>query len=159
MALANPKIPFVTLRDAYVTLFRNNMASLNSDLSAGTFTANDQIIPGHPAITPTFNSRYPYIMVKILNNPEEFEQLGHSGRKKPFVGFRIFGMVRDLTGTRDTEIMYLASNMQGLLRDNIQLSTFLYQGSTNADFLYGVLEDKTYVDIYAIDVTGRVEVK
>ena len=39
--LTNPGVDYVVIRDAIITLLRANIATLNGDLTAGTFGADD----------------------------------------------------------------------------------------------------------------------
>jgi len=164
MALVNPKVPYVTIRDAILTLLRNNVTALNIGLDAtngGTFAAGGttQIIPGDPRITPIPSGLYPVILVKIDTKQEKYLELGNAGRKRPVIVFNIFGIVQNLVATPDTEIMYLTSNIEGIFRDNIQFdSNVQISGIGNARFGIGLTQE-TYVDIVQIDLACEVEVK
>jgi len=161
MALIEPKIPYKTIRDAILTLLRNNKSSLNTNLTEATFTDNKQIIAGDPYITPLDVNLYPLILVKIVRKTEEFEYLGNYGRKKPVVIFRIYGIIRRVPGNEvDNEIMNLASNIEGLFRDNIDISgNVLFANPSIADYGMGDLGTGTYIDVVAIDLECTLEVK
>jgi len=160
MALTNPKIPYKTIRDSLRDLFRNNMASLNTNLAAGTFTADEQIKTGNPEIENTPITLYPVMFIQIISKAEEFRSLGHSGRKIPELTFRIYGAISDMSTNREDEIIYLASNMEGLLRDNIQFdSNVLWSNPTNTNFGLGEFEPSVYVNVVAIDLICNLEVK
>lgn len=163
MALANPKIPYKTIRDALRDLFRNNKATLNVDLSAdaGTFTSDTQIVGADPEIDNTPLSLYPIIYIRIENKAEDFRSIGNTGRKHPVINFKIFGIIADMTTGAEDEIIELASNIEGLLRDNIQFDNNVII-SDIGDTVWGLaLGEKkgVYVKAVSIDIACTVEVK
>lgn len=164
MNFVDPKLKYKLIRDDILALFRNNKTALNVNLTSGsTFTANTQIIPGDPRIIPVPNNLYPVVMVKVVSKMEEFLELGHAGRKKPRITYRIYGITRIVTGhQQDTEIMRLIENIEGLLRDNIDsgLSSYiLYSDLGETYFGIGEVGTGVYVDVASIDLLCICEVK
>lgn len=159
MALINPKIPYKTIRDSLRDLYRNNMAALNVNLTAGTFTSNDQIVGADPEIENTMLALYPMIFIRIENKNEAFRSIGNAGRKHPVVNFKVFGIVSDMSVNKEDEIIYLASNMEGLLRDNIQFDNNVIK-SDLGDTTWGLaLEKGVYIKAVGIDIACTVEIR
>ena len=160
MALTNPKIPYKTIRDSLHDLFNDNKAVLNVDLVVKNFTEDNQIKNGNPEHVPTHVTAYPVIFVKIVDRGEQFRSIGNSGRKIPIVKFRLYGISRDMSTNREDEIINLTSNMEGLLRDNIQFdSNILWCDPVFTGWGLGEFEPKQYVDVVAIDLECAVEIK
>lgn len=159
MALVNPKIPYVTIRNSLMTLFKNNKTALNVNLSANTFTADTQIKKGNPERRNTFVSEYPVIYVEFTDRSEEFLNIGAAGRKRPVVTIRVWGTVRDISEDYDDEILYLTENIEGLIRDNIQFdSNVLFADPVSSTWGVGVTEG-TYVNGVAIDIDCTLDIK
>lgn len=161
MSLADSKTYYKTYKDAIIALLRANMATLNLNLTEGTFTQSAQIVGGNPVTVPVPNSLYPIIMVDYVSKTEDFLNIGNAGRKRPVIIYRVFGITRKLTSANDAndEIGLLAGNIEGIFRDNIDISgTVLYSQPITTDF--GLMEDKSvYVNIVAIDLQVIVEIK
>ena len=159
MALTNSKIPYKTIRDSLHDLFKDNKTALNVDL-ATTFTVDAQIKNGNPETVPAFASEYPVIYVKIVDKSEEFLNIGNAGRKRPVITFRNYGIIRDLSENQEDEIINLASNMEGLLRDNIQFdSNVIKADPVFTGFGVGDLGNEVYVNVVVIDLECMVEIK
>lgn len=160
MTLANPYIQYVAIRDAIVTLLRDNKATLNAGLTS-TFSLvnNTQINPGNIYVTPTVASLYPVIMVKVVNKKEEWSSLGAGGRKRPSVVYRVYGLTRIVDGVVDTEIMTLAKNIEAVFRNNITISgNVIYCSPAVTDFGVGEFAKGVYVDVVSIDVECMIEI-
>ena len=156
--LTNPNLDYGGVRDAVLALLQANMAALNVGLAGGTFTdAAQQIISGYPLVTPVMDTLYPVIMVKVINKHEQFLNIGAAGRKRPVVMFRIFGITSNMASDVDKEIMQLTKNIEGLFRNNIDISGNVLMSSLGtADF--GMLQnDSAWVHIVAIDLECTVE--
>lgn len=156
MVLTAPKIPYLTIRNSLVELFRNNFSSLNEGLTGGTFSNSPvaQIKAGDPFTTVIPNTLYPVILVKLITKTEDFAGLGAGGHKRPEITYRIFGITRLLTSseTADDESIILAQNIEGLLRNNITFdSNILYSQPTLTDFAVGEAEG-TFVSLVSVDL-------
>ena len=75
MAFTDPNAYVLEVRDAILTILRNNKTALNLNLTKGTFNAthNDQIVAGDPRKASPPSNLYPMIMVKIVSEEEVFE--------------------------------------------------------------------------------------
>jgi len=164
MPLADPKVYYRTVRDAILTVLRDNVATLNTGLTRGKITnTGRQIRAGHPGVIPVNTEQYPTIMVKLTKKIEEFEQLGHAGRKRPFLLFTIYGLVINpvLDMGAENDIMQLCSNAEGLFRNNITVdATTVYTDVRDADFNVSErFENNNYLDVFSFELYARVEVK
>lgn len=165
MALIDARIKYVQIRNDLITLLKNNVATLNTNLTAGsTFTdLANQIKAGDPIITPIVASKYPTILVKIVNKNEEFKNLGNSGRKRPEVVYRIYGITRIVSNNEfDTEIMRLTENIEAIMRDTTGIvfsSEILFSDLGFTDFGFGDVGQGVYVSIVAIDAKVVIEIK
>jgi len=160
MTLINPAVQYNTIRDAIVSLFQANKATLNTGLTK-TFSLTDnlQIFPGNIFVTPTPNTLYPIIMVKIVSKKEDWQSLGAGGRKRPVITFRVYGVTRNVGGVVDSEIMTLAKNIEAILRNNITISgNVITSQPTFTDFGLGEFSKGVYVEVAAIDLECMVEV-
>jgi hypothetical protein len=160
MSLVNPYLAYGTVRDAIVALLKANKTILNTGLTTGsTFTSDNQIMAGNIFLTPTPNDLYPVIMVKVINKKEDWESLGAAGRKRPIITFRIYGIIRIVGGTVDTEIMTLTKNIEAVLRDNITISgAVIFSQPTFTDFGVGEFSKGVYVEVVAIDLECMMEI-
>lgn len=166
MSLSNPKVPYKTIRDAILTLLRANKTALNVDMTEGaTFstTHNEQIVAGNPITMPIPEGVLPMIMVKIVRRSEKWEYLGAAGNKRPTITFRVYGIVSraELSARPDDEIMNLASNIEGIFRDNISLDNASVIDSNPAltDFLFMEGEEGSFLDIVSIDLEVTVNIE
>jgi len=161
MSLDNPAIAYKTIRDAIITLLRNNKSTLNEGLTSGkTFTKDEQIKAGNPFTTPVAANEYPVILVKIISKEEDFHGLGGGGRKLATITYRIFAMVRIFQKSQDDddEVMKLTENIEEVFRDNIDINgNVLYSNPSAVDFFAGA-EGSTYVSVASIDLQCNVEV-
>lgn len=143
MSLNDPRIQYITIRDAIITLLEANPDTLNTGITGDV----KQIIGANPITHPVPSTMYPTVFVMLKNNTEEFKTIG-GGRKESILHFSIFGFVRKLTSDKDSddEMMIFADNIQAVFRDNINInSAVAMAGPVSCDF--GVLEIKggTYV--------------
>ena len=171
MSLSNPRIDYITKRNAILTLLRNNITILNTDLTQRTFTdGNSQIIAGDPITVPIPNMLYPVIMVKLVRKSEEFTALGSQGRKRATLTFRIYAIVYDMSGTRtpasnaqDNEIGNLTDNIEKIFRQDttgIQVNdNFVTCQPVSTDFGIGEIDQGVYCDISAIDLECNIDLR
>lgn len=171
MSLSNPRINYITIRDAILALLRANTTALNTNLTQRTFTdTTSQIIAGDPVTVPIPNMLYPIIMLKLLRKEEEFTQLGVNGRKRVILYFRIYAIVYDMTGTRnisantqDNEIAYLTDNIESIFRQDITGITIsnnvTFCQPTSVDFGVGEVEQGVYCDISAIELECIIDIR
>ncbi|MFH1423094.1 MAG: hypothetical protein ABIH42_10335 [Planctomycetota bacterium] len=161
MAFTDAGIPYVTKRDAIISLFQANMSTLNNNMVSNTFTSNEQIIGGDPRITPTPVGLYPMITVSMTRKEEAFDMLGAAERRKPWLNYKIFGITRDMrAGKFQDEIMYLAENIEQVIRENITISSnFLWVEPYDTEWGYDDSQEDSFVDIVVISLRGKVEVK
>jgi len=162
--LSDSRLYYKTLRDAILSLLRDNKSTLNEYLQLGYFNnVYRQIRPGHPEVVPIEAELFPTILIKLANKQEEFLQLGDAGRKKPYINFILYGMVKNpkLNLEADNEIMHLSMNIASILRDNINInSNCLWSDLGQEDFgVSEMFENGGYLDIVAIDLMCRVEIK
>ena len=165
MALTDPKLAYRTIRDAILTLLRDNKATLNENLVLGTFQREqEQIKSGDIVILPTNNAIYPTILIKVARKDEDFNYLGRTGRKHPVITFRVYVIVKNVLNAKsesDNEIMQVVSNMEAIFRDNIDIdgSVVLWGQVTSVE--YGTTEvfENQYFDIAICDYVCVVELK
>ena len=159
MTLTTPYIDYKTIRDDILSLLRTNYTTLNSGLTSTITATTEQIIAGDPVSTPIPATLYPVVLVKVIRKDEEFLALRNSGRKRPEVTFRIFGITAKVESDTDAEIMLLAKNLESVFRNNIAFgSVILYSDLGGTDFGLGNF-DGAYVDVVAIDLRCIVELK
>jgi len=163
MTLVDPKIHYLTMRDAILALFQANKTALNVGLTGGTFSAdhNEQIIAGDPISKQLPETLYPAIMVKLADKTETFQRAGNAGRKRPDVMFKIFGLTSKLESDPDAEIATLTDNIEGLLRNDITIGGAVEISDLGrAEFgLAQGEEDGLWHDIVLINLVCTVEVK
>ena len=162
MALTQPKIKYVAIRDEIISLLRTNAATLNTNLSKTFTSTTKQISKGMPLNQNSYASIYPYIFVDFDRKSEDYLTLGK--RKLVSVFYNIYAIVREISngGYDDNdEKMYLIDNIEGLIRDNVTiLSTnqnLLYVGIPDTQFRIDNVEE-TYVSGGIITLEVHVEV-
>jgi len=160
MTLATPGIDYKTLRDDILTLLRANVATLNLNLTGGTFTSTtEQIIGGDPIINPQVVALYPTVSVKLVSKDEDFSHVGNHGRKRPVVNFAIYGVTAKIENDMDAEIAILANNIEAVFRNNIQFGTIcIYSNLRNGEFGAGNTGD-VYVNVYRVQLSCEIELK
>jgi len=161
MALTTPAIPYISIRDALLTLFRDNLATLNNNLSTTITDTTNQIIKGDALIIPELLSRYPYIILNPVSKSEEFAGLGAGGRKLATLTFRIYGICEKMTSSADDddEAIRLCENIESVLRDNIAFhSSILFCQPMEAEFNTLDLGQDVYVSAVGINLDCRIRV-
>jgi hypothetical protein len=154
MSLVNPKVPYITIRDAILNIFKNNKTALNVSLTK-TFTADTQIKSGYPFIVPIPQSIYPVIFVFPTVNNEEWAGFGAAQNKTANITFEIWSINRISTGNAESvdEMIYLVSNIEALLRDNIDLSgTVIFSQLVRTEFGVGLQEQGVYVEAAKLEL-------
>ena len=149
MALADPRIHYITIRDAIIALLNDNSATLNTGLSGGNVK---QIIGANPFTHPVPVTMYPSILIRLDRNTEEFKTIG-GGRKEVILSFSIFGIVRVVTSGRnsDDEAMKFADNICAVFRDNININAAVaVAGPVSCEF--GILENTNGVYVTAVQI-------
>jgi len=163
MVLINPSLEYKTIRDAILTLLRASKDTLNTGLTSGKFTDNEQIACGYPVYAMIDNPKYPLLYIKWVGKDEAFRELGHAGRKIPSVIFKLYAVTRNKISKTDSddEVMLLVRNIEAVFRDNIEIpsSGILYSILGNNRSATADLDRGFSVDVAEIDLTCIVEVK
>ena len=152
-------IPYKTIRDDLITLFRDNKSTLNTGLTEGkTFTANTNIKAGNPLITNVFD--YPSILVRMQSRNENFHTVG-ARQKLATVVLNVFPMTQILTDGQadEDETMILTANVEKLIRDNTQFSAGVHGADPASVDFFPMVEGSTYVSVAMIDVQVKYLVK
>lgn len=155
MTLVNPRLEYKVIRDAIVTLLRNNIASLNIDLVNNTFNNTEkQIKQGSPLYAMLDNIQYPTIFIKVNKKTESFSAIGNAGRKRPAISFYIFGITRNTKSKdeSDNEILLLTRNIEGVFRDNITNAAWLWADIGDAEFDTAELDQDHLIDIVLLNL-------
>jgi hypothetical protein len=144
-------LDFKAVRDDILTLIRANTTTLNTGLTAGTFTSTtEQIKPGDPFSNPQPMSLYPSIFVKIGTKEEDWQSMGN--RKQATLTFSIFAMTVKVENDPDAEIMLLAKNIESVIRDNVQFSTYILMSKlASGDFGDGDING-VYAHVYRVNL-------
>ena len=164
MTLINARLPYRTIRDGILTLLRNNKSTLNYNLTLGNFSQDVQIKPGDPLTLEIKSVIYPTILLKVSRKEEAFlTNTGAAARKRVDIVFMIYALVRvpNLSTESDNDIMQLASNIEAILRDNVDINNnCLYSEPTVTDFgVSAITEQNLYIDICGIELHTISEVK
>jgi hypothetical protein len=161
MALNQPRIQYVEVRNEVLTLLRDNVAILNSGLEIPIIDPTTQIIKGSPIFRPTYTTVYPYILVAYDNkNTEEYQTIG--GRKQAIFTLSVYAVVREISdGAYDDndEVVQLIDNIESIFRDNIQISTkILFNNIPITEFNIPSEDEATYVAGGRSELELKVEV-
>lgn len=164
MPLAQPNIPYRSIRDLILKNLRDSKASLNSGLSLGQFQRDiEQIKSGDYLPLVSKNALFPTILVKIMEKNEEWKNIGNAGRKRPVIQFKIIGVVKNVltSNEADNDIMQLTGNIEGIFRNNIQVddTVLLWSQPTRAVFNTTEVFEGQYFDIVLIDLECVCEIK
>jgi hypothetical protein len=153
MTLTNAKAPYLTIRDAIITLLKANLTSLNTDLT--TALTVTKIKAGDPMSEPVGLDSIPSIYVRFDGKPEEdFFSFGKSNSptKKVKMQYRIFGLARRTTTVKesDDEMTYLGRNIESVLRDNCSISGSVeYSNPSSMDLAIGI-GDKAFISVATV---------
>jgi len=157
MSLSNPRVEYVTIRDAIISLLNNNSSTLNNGLSSNV----KQIKAGNPFTIPIPATMYPSIFIRLDGKDEEFVTIG-GGRKRVTLHFSIFGIVRIIKSSSDSddEAIKLADNIEAVFRDNININSNVnYCNPVSTDFGIGETEGGVYVSMIEIRLDCVKELK
>ena len=141
----------VTLQASLKNLIdKNNSTTSSYDISSSLNERVKFIGIGDVDNSPIPNTQYPAVLVKLKSKSEEFSQLGNSAKRKCNISFEVcpitmYGMGVGLGGQKaDEECIYLAQNIEALLRAYITLSSTVdYSLIVNTTF-----EDKVQNDTW-----------
>jgi len=155
---------YVQIRDAIITLLKNNVDKLNQNLNKPFDVPNPNVIPNRPIIFPQGLSKYPILYVNPLSKTEEFEALGALGRKETNLKFTITGanFLATLGGNADNDESYhLSANVDEILRENIEFSTLvLFSNIESTTFNIDLIKQSaTYVSVFQSVLDTRLDVQ
>lgn len=125
--MAIMKLNYQTLLEALYTVIANGGANLNTNLSKSV----EQIIYGDPLKRVVEINRYPTICIHLVNKTEEWATVGYidagdAGIREAIVTIQVYAIVKSTEGSdaSDKEARYLASNIEGLIRNNVRLTNY-----------------------------------
>lgn len=149
-------IQYKTIRDDLITLFEDNLSSINTGLTTGsTFADGTNIKAGNPMTTNIYD--YPVILVRLDRKTEEWHTVG-ARTKLAEVTYQIYPMTRiyDDGQSDEDETMTLVANIEDLIRENISFSsTVKYCQPVSVDF-FPMAEDGTYISAAMIELVCTI---
>lgn len=145
---------FLNMRDKLVTLLTDNLATLNSSMTASALlSTTGSIRPGRPEYG-AMSAQLPIIFVALNEYSEALNSLGPGGHRDNELTFDLYPVTQfgygSTSGTgqamAEDECNRLTRNICDLLRDKPDLSgTVSYVQSINVDFNQEFGQDSTYV--------------
>lgn len=148
MSLTNPKIEYITVRDAIITLLNNNSTTINNGLSVSV----KQIIAANPMTYPVPATMYPSILIRLDGKDEDFKTIG-GGMKEVILHFSVFAIVRIVKSAKDSddEAIKLVDNIEAVFRDNINITDNVgYANPVSTEFGLMETEGGAYVSMAQI---------
>jgi len=148
MSLSNPRVEYLTVRDAIITLLSNNSDTLNNGLSVNV----KQIIAANPMTYPVPSTMYPSILVRLDGKDEDFKAIG-GGVKDVMLHFSIFPIVRIVKSAEDSdnEAIKLVDNIEAVFRDNINITDNVgYANTVSTEFGLMETESGAYISMAQI---------
>lgn len=158
------RIDYQTLLENIRNEIYNGGANLNQNLS----TSVQQVIYGDPNNIAVAANMYPTVFIQLQGMEEAWETLGSvgsgdGGQKTAAIKFSAFCFVIKSSGSDDSdkEIRYLASNIEGLIRNNVRLSNtsnLLWITPTSTNFVDS-WRDGIYLSSATMAFECKVDVK
>lgn len=158
-----PSSEIVQIRDDLLTLLRDNVASLNTNLTVTITDTTKQIQKGNPNLGryTTPSTKYPFIFVEAIGDTEEFQNLGGYGRKDVVLSFLIHVFCKLMTSRTDDddEKYYLCDNIKELLRNNIKFSSNILWSNPVAGDYSGFETGSTYISGGSIQLDCKLNIQ
>ena len=158
----------VSLTAAVVSFLEaNNTTTSGNDLSeglAGRVKIIRQGMRGAHQNTPDPLASYPMVYVELSETAHEFEQLGRQSRRKVNFGYALVGITQSKAGgaeqtgreDADKESIQLASNIQGIIQQNITLSNTVDMVSVGSTDYNASTSENTYNAISTVLMSGSM---
>ena len=122
-------LDLISIRSSIKNLLdKNNTNTSSYYISNNLSTTVQQVVAGYHLSKPVPDYLYPAIWVELKNKTEEFANLSNSARRDATINFDIVAVVQHGLGqidgreASDIEMITLASNIETLLRNKVQLS-------------------------------------
>jgi len=157
MTLTNALAPYLTIRDAIITLLKANLTVVNTDLTYSVVVTN--IDKGDPTVEPVPLTRVPCIFVRFDGKPEE--QFLASQRKGAKIIYRIFGITRRVgkVGPADDEMTNLARNIESIFRNNINISNnVLLCNPSSLELGIGIGDNKSFISVSTLTLEAEINI-
>ena len=156
MALSNPRVGYITIRDALVSLLRTNVSTLNTNLTTSISSTTNQIKAGIPFSQPKPRGLYPMVLVAIDSKDEHYHTAGSLKYKDVNIDFRVFPLVKNRTSPMSAidEATYLMENVEAVIRDNTSISAAVkWSGPTTADWIIEEV-DRVYIAYIPLTISA-----
>lgn len=143
--MAVMRIDYQGIVEALRDEISNGGANLNQNLRKNV----EQILYGDPTKRVIEVNRYPAVIVHLISKTEDWVTLGNigagdSGIRNATITFQVVALVdiaRNNSDDGDKEVRYLASNIEGLIRNDIRL------GNTT-NLMWIAPTETNFADIY-----------
>jgi hypothetical protein len=146
----------------------NNTITSSTDISSGLAVRTQTFFKGlkdcHKYFPIQIN-QYPACVVEVESKPEEFRTLGNTAKRNMELKFNVVcitqytsGAGADAMETAQMESLKLSQNVEGLFRNNVQLSlTSFVLDALVANTEYGILDRTSYYNcISNIEIKAKI---